>query len=126
MSLYIRDKESLYVDSIHIQSIDLLSRIDKVRKMHYQYFPFIISLIGVVTDYVTTRVGLNLGFYETHQKYNPALALMIFWGALGILWLTLPRERIWSISKIILSVFSFLGTVNNTLVIFGVFSGLII
>ena len=41
--------------------------------------PFFVSLIGVLADYFTTMVGLKLGFYETHQQYHPAYALIIFW-----------------------------------------------
>lgn len=83
--------------------------------------PFVISLIGIITDYVTTKIGLNLGFNEMHPNYHPILALGIFWGALTILKITLPKQKIWDISKNALASASFLGTVNNTLVILGVF-----
>lgn len=88
--------------------------------------PFLISLIGVITDYFTTSIGLNLGFYETHPKYHPALALAIFWSASTLLTLALPKKKIWEMSKNILASASFLGAVNDTLVILRVSSGLII
>jgi len=88
--------------------------------------PFLISLFGVATDYLTTIAGLGLGFYETHSKYHPALALAIFWGALIVLTLTLPKKRTWEVSKNVLASASFLGAVNNTLVMLGIFPGLII
>ncbi|MFH0749284.1 MAG: hypothetical protein V1915_05165 [Candidatus Bathyarchaeota archaeon] len=86
--------------------------------------PFFISLIGVLADYVTTTVGLNLGFYETHPQYHPAWALLIFWGCLTVLTLTFPKRRFWEMTKNAIASASFLGSVNNTLVIFKIFSGL--
>ena len=88
--------------------------------------PFLISLAGIVADYLTTRIGLGLGFYETHTQYHPILALTIFWGALTLLTLTLPKGKTWKITKNLLASISFLGFVNNTLVILGIFPGLIL
>lgn len=88
--------------------------------------PFLISLAGVIADYFTTSIGLGLGFHETHTQYHPALAIVIFWSALTLLTLTLPEGRTWRIGKNILASTSFLGFINNTLVILGVFSGLVI
>ena len=88
--------------------------------------PFIISLIGVIADYMTTIVGLSLGFYETHHQYHPVLALAIFWGALTLLTLALPKKKFWWISKTVIAAASFLGSVNNTLVILRFFPGLAI
>lgn len=90
------------------------------------FLPFLISLFGVVADYITTITGLRYGFYETHPQYHPALALLIFWSALSVLTLTLPRRKSWEISKNILASTSLLGAINNTLVILRVFSGLVI
>lgn len=42
---------------------------------------FIISLFGVVSDYITTTIGLSLGFYETHPEYHPLKALGLFWAS---------------------------------------------
>ena len=85
--------------------------------------PFFVSLIGVLADYFTTTVGLNLGLYETHPQYHPALALLIFWGCLTALTLTFPKRRFWEMTKNVIASASFIGSVNNTLVILGIFSG---
>ena len=97
-----------------------------VRPTLKRLIPLIVSLGGVVSDYLTTRVGLGLGFYETHPQYHPVLALLIFWGAITVLTLLLPKEKPWTISIHGLAVWSFLGTVNNVLVILGVFTGLVL
>jgi len=86
--------------------------------------PFLISLAGISADFITTRIGLGLGFYETHPFYQPAYALLIFWGALILLTLTLPKGKVWGMSKNVLASAAFLGAVNNTLVILGFFPGL--
>jgi len=86
--------------------------------------PFAISLGGVVSDYVTTTIGLSLGFVETHITYSPIWALTIFWVAVSVLSLSLPRKKIWYLAINGLASASYLGFVNNTLVILGVFSGL--
>jgi len=86
--------------------------------------PFVLSLGGVVLDYVTTSLGLNLGFYETHPDYHPLNALLIFWGAIILLNLVLPKDKMWKLSVNSLALASYLGAVNNTLVILGIFPGL--
>lgn len=86
--------------------------------------PFVISLAGIVADLITTRIGLGMGFYETHLQYQPIYALMIFWGTLTILTLALPKGKFCATAKNVLASAAFLGSVNNTLVIFGIFSGL--
>lgn len=86
--------------------------------------PFLISLCGVIADYITTSTGLNLGFYETHPQYHPVLALLIFWGAVTILTIALPKKGVWWLSINGLASVSYLGAINNTLVILGIFSGL--
>jgi len=87
-------------------------------------FPFMLSLGGVSLDYVTTTIGLGLGLCEMHPAYHPLKALLIFWGAIVLLSLLLPRGRIWRVSINSLASASYLGVVNNTLVIMGVFPGL--
>jgi len=86
--------------------------------------PFLLALGGVISDYMTTVIGLSLGFYETHPNYHPVHALLIFWGAIAILTLTSPRKKPWTLSINGLALTSYLGAVNNTLVILGVFPGL--
>ena len=97
-----------------------------LRNSTVKVVPFIISFVGVAVDYLTTVVGLKLGFYETHLNYHPVLALVIFWGALTVLTVSLPRTKVWEIIKNILASASFLGAANNMLVILGIFSGLVI
>lgn len=87
---------------------------------------FLVSLIGVAADYVSTRIGLDRGFYETHPHYHPLLALAIFWVAMVVLVTSLPRGRWWEGSIRFIAAWSFLGAINNTLVILGLFSGLVI
>ncbi|MCK4952790.1 hypothetical protein KAS14_03315 [Candidatus Bathyarchaeota archaeon] len=86
--------------------------------------PFLVALCGTVSDYITTKMGLSLGFYETHTQYHPVLALLIFWGAITLLTATLPKKRFWHLSVNGLASASYLGAINNILVILGIFSGL--
>ena len=79
--------------------------------------PFIVSLGGVLLDYVTTTIGLSLGFRETHPHYSPVYALLIFWGCLTILHLTLPKAWVWRLNIHIIAFLSYLGAVNNLLVL---------
>ena len=88
--------------------------------------PFLVSLSGILLDYWTTCVGLSMGFIETHPEYHPLKALAIFWGAIAVLTATLPKTRKWMISINALGSLSYLGAINNILVILGVFSGLLI
>ncbi|MDH5441533.1 MAG: hypothetical protein OEZ48_00230 [Candidatus Bathyarchaeota archaeon] len=84
---------------------------------------FIISFFGVVTDFLTTTIGLGLGFYETHPEYHPLKALGLFWAVCLVLTFGLPRGRRWEISKNMLAASSFLGAANNILVILFYFLG---
>ncbi len=88
--------------------------------------PFVLSLGGVLSDYATTTIGLGLGFYETHSQYHPMWALLIFWGAIALLTLTLPKKKSWRLSIYGFALAPYLGAINNLLVILGVFSGLVI
>jgi len=89
-----------------------------------RFTPFVLSLGGVLSDYLTTTIGLGLGFYETHSAYHPLNALLIFWGIITVLTFLLPREKPWVMSINGIALASYLGAVNNTLVILGMFSGL--
>jgi len=88
--------------------------------------PFIVALGGVLSDYATTTYALNFctGLYETHPQYSPIWALIIFWGAIALLTLTLPRRGPWRISIDALALVSYTGAINNILVILGLFSGI--
>lgn len=87
--------------------------------------PYIIALCGVLCDYASTVVGLSMGFVETHPEYHPITALVIFFAAVTVLKLTMPKGK-WQIAPLFIAAFSFLGAVNNILVILGVFPGLVI
>ena len=100
-----------------------LKGLESVRVMLPAY---IIALLGVVCDWITTQVGLGMGFYETHLQSSPFLAMGVFVGAITILAFTLPRSSKWKLCTIFLATWSFLGAVNNILVIFGVFGGWVI
>jgi hypothetical protein len=85
-----------------------------------------IALLGVVSDWITTRIGLDMGYHEIHLQYSPFFALAIFWYAVVFLLMALPRGKKWDAAICFLASWSFLGAVNNALVILGVFSGLVI
>ena len=78
--------------------------------------PYLVSFVGVLSDYLTTNIGLGMGFAETNPSYNPILALTIFWGALYFLTLTLPKNRVCNISRNIPVLASFFGAINNIVV----------
>ena len=84
--------------------------------------PFFVSGLGCLADYVSTRIGLSLGFYETHVYYHPLLALAIFWGALTVLHVAGASRK----GALFIASWAFLGAVNNALVILGVFGGLVL
>ncbi len=87
----------------------------------FDVLPFIVSFGGIILDYMTTTIGLGMGFYETHPAYSPLNALVIFWSAIGFLLFVLPKEKTWRASINLVAVMSYLGAFNNTLVIMGVF-----
>jgi len=88
--------------------------------------PFLLALGGVLSDYATTVMGLstNLGFREVNLQYDPLWALLVFWGAITIWMLTLPTGKLRGLATNGLALVSFLGAVNNALVIGGLSSGL--
>jgi len=90
--------------------------------------PFLLALGGVVSDFATTKIALNYctGLRETHIQYSPVLALFIFWTAITVLTLALPRKKPWSLGISGLALMSYIGAINNTLVILGLFSGLVV
>jgi len=90
--------------------------------------PFLLSLCGVIADYATTMIGLNFftGFLETNASYSPIRALLYFWGAIAVLTMVLPRKSPWSWGTTGLALASYIGALNNALVIMGLFPGPII
>jgi hypothetical protein len=91
-----------------------------------RYLALPVALIGVGSDWVTTQAGLGMGYNETHLTYHPLLALVIFLSSVLILLMALPRGRKWDAAIFFLASWSFLGAVNNILVIVGVFGGWVI
>jgi len=86
--------------------------------------PLLLLIGGIASDYFTTLVGLSRGFYEMHAQYHPLWALLFFGSAFVLLALTMPRKKPWSLGIYGLAIVSYLGAVNNVLVIFGIFTGL--
>jgi len=86
--------------------------------------PFLISLGGILLDYWTTTIGLSMGFVEVNPEYHPLKALAIFWSAITMLTVASPKTRVWRIGINALALLPYLGAINNTLVILGIFPGL--
>ena len=86
--------------------------------------PFILALGGIISDYISTTIGLGLGFHETNPQYHPLWALLYFWGALTVLTLTLPKSKNWKFIIYVLALTTYIGLINNILVILGVFPGI--
>ena len=88
--------------------------------------PYLIVVSGVISDWVTTHIGLSRGFYETHPTYTPVNALLIFTALLLIIEFSLGNFKYKRQYQSIIACMSFLGTINNTLVLFGFFGGLVL
>jgi hypothetical protein len=86
--------------------------------------PFLLALCGVILDYVFTTMGLTMGFYEMNPQYHPAWALLYFWGIMVMFALFMPKRKIRMLSLYGLSAVSYMGVLNNALVILGLFRGL--
>jgi len=85
--------------------------------------PFLKVFGGVISDYVTTAVGLGMGFCEVNPKYNPILSLLVFFVVTAVLVLTVPKGKPWSLSLKGIAMASYFGAINNALVISGLLSG---
>jgi len=90
--------------------------------------PFLLVLGGVLSDHATTTIGLrmNLSLREINPQYDPLWAVLVFWGAISLLMLTLPKERLRSLAANGMALVSYVGAANNTLVILGLLPGLAI
>jgi len=86
--------------------------------------PFFLAFCGVLSDYLTTALGLNMGFCEACPQYHPIWALTVFWASITLLSLSLPRKKPWNLCTIGLASASYLGTANNILVILGISAGI--
>lgn len=85
--------------------------------------PFLQVLGGVISDYLTTAVGLGMGFCESNPEYNPVVSLLVFFAIIAVLTLAVPRNRPWNLSFYVIGAASYLGAVNNVLVMSGLLSG---
>ena len=83
--------------------------------------PFFLALGGIMSDFISTIIGLGMGLYETNPQYNPVWALLVYWGAIMILYLTCYKRKLWTISANAVALTSYLGFINNTLLILKVF-----
>ena len=88
------------------------------------WLPFFLILGGVFLDYTTTTIGLNMGFHEANPQYHPIWALLVFSAATVLIKLSIPQRKRWLLILNIPALATYLGVVNNTLVILGLFPGL--
>ena len=90
---------------------------------HHWMTPFAIVMTGILLDYLSTLIGVSLGLRELHPNYHPVWAGVIFSMALTLISFTLPRDR-WGRRCILgIASCSYLGAINNALVLLGIFSG---
>lgn len=85
--------------------------------------PFFLTLGGIIADYVSTTIGLGMGLCEINTQYNPLWALLVYWGAIMILYLTCYQKKLWTVGANAVALTSYLGFINNTLSILRVFPG---
>jgi hypothetical protein len=86
--------------------------------------PFVIALTGVLSDYLSTTIGLSRGLREAHPQYHPVWAGLVFGFALILLTCMLPRDK-WGRRCITgIALCSYLGAVNNAFVLLGIFPGI--
>jgi len=86
--------------------------------------PFFIILGGIIGDYISTIIGLNIGLVEANPQFNPMWALIIYWGAITILYLTCHHKKLWTVCANTIASTSYLGFINNILLILRVFLGI--
>jgi hypothetical protein len=84
--------------------------------------PFLLALGGIMSDFISTTIGLGMGLCEANPQYNPLWALLVYWGAIMILYLTCYQKKFWTMSADVVALTSYLGFINNTLLILKVFS----
>ncbi|MDH5795193.1 MAG: hypothetical protein OEZ24_03705 [Candidatus Bathyarchaeota archaeon] len=116
-------RQHTYVSSTYPESGSEMEK-KPITPLKTWILPFLLSLGGVIMDYMTTMIGWGMGFLEINQQYHPVSALLVFWGAITILTLAVPKKRTWLVAANGLALSSYIGVANNTLVILGLFSGL--
>jgi hypothetical protein len=90
------------------------------------FSPFLLALGGITSDFLTTRVGLSLGFREAHSNYQPIYSCVIFFTLLYLLTKLLPQQKSWKRCIVGVALLSYFGTVHNILVLAGIFPGFVI
>jgi hypothetical protein len=85
--------------------------------------PFFLTLGGIIADYISTTIGLGMGLSEINTQYNPLWALLVYWGAIMILYLTCYQKKLWIVGANAVALTSYLGFINNILSILRVFPG---
>jgi hypothetical protein len=86
--------------------------------------PYMIAVLGVASDFVSTQVGLARGFLEMHLLYSPVYSLTIFWALLTVATLGLPRGNLRRMLIFAIALLSFVGVFNNVSILTGIFRGL--
>ena len=85
--------------------------------------PFAIAVTVILLDYLSTLMGLSLGLRELHPNYHPIWAGVVFSMALTLLAFTLPRDQ-WGRRCIVgIASCSYVGAINNALVLLDIFPG---
>jgi hypothetical protein len=80
-----------------------------------------IATLGVVTDFVSTQLGLIRGFQEGNVLYGPIPSLFIFWTILTVASLALPKGILRRTFVLAIVSLSFVGVFNNIFVMAGIF-----
>jgi hypothetical protein len=88
--------------------------------------PFLLALGGVLTDFLTTQVGLSVGLGEANPNYHPVYACIVFFTVLYLLMKLLPPKKSWNRLIMGIALLSYFGTIHNLFVLLGVFPGLVV
>jgi hypothetical protein len=103
----------------------LFSSVKSLDVVHHPVIPFLLACGGVVADYLSTRIGLRMGFVEAHLHYHPLYGLTFFLSLIAVLTILLPRKQRFRLVTLGVAFLSYLGIINNTLVILGWFPGIL-
>ena len=87
--------------------------------------PLGVASSGIILDYLTTSVGLQCGLSEANPAYHPLWAVLVFFSLIAVLTVFSRRQRYMKWSVIGFASLSYLGAINNTLVLLGLFPGLL-
>lgn len=87
-----------------------------------------IGLFAVVADFISTQIALNRGYIEIHLNYSLINALIFILPITFLMDLILTKyaPRIFRYTTYIVSCLYLIGFINNSLVMLGVFGGLMI